>query len=110
MFTLKRGDNHATSVVGESVVVPATSLPIQCEIAFRGADCSGSTFRAVGSPRFGRLVTMSGPDVLFPVRNNFYLGAFQRAVNDFHAGKLSDADAVERDCTVYRSYIALGQH
>jgi coatomer protein complex subunit epsilon len=53
---------------------------------------------------------MSGPDALFPVRNNFYLGAFQRAINGSHGTKLSDAETVEKDCTVYRSYIALGQY
>ncbi|KAG0627207.1 hypothetical protein M758_2G182100 [Ceratodon purpureus] len=54
---------------------------------------------------------MSGPDVLFPVRNNFYLGAFQRAVNESHGThKLSDAELVDKDCMVYRAYIALGQY
>jgi hypothetical protein len=63
-----------------------------------------------GQRRGRRLVTMSGPDALFPVRNNFYLGAFQRAINGSHGTKLSDAETVEKDCTVYRSYIALGQY
>lgn len=54
---------------------------------------------------------MSGPDVLFPVRNNFYLGAFQASINESSVLRsLSDADAVEKDSFVYRSYIALGQH
>lgn len=53
---------------------------------------------------------MSGPDVLFPLRNNFYLGAFQAAINESNVRNLSDADAVEKDSFVYRSYIALGQY
>lgn len=54
---------------------------------------------------------MSGPDVLFPLRNNFYLGAFQAAINESSVLRhLSEADAVEKDSFVYRSYIALGQH
>lgn len=53
---------------------------------------------------------MSGPDVLFALRNNFYLGAFQAAINESNVRNLSDADAVEKDVFVYRSYIALGQN
>lgn len=53
---------------------------------------------------------MSGPDVLFPLRNNFYLGAFQAAINESNVRNLSDADATEKDSFVYRSYIALGQY
>ncbi|CAM6036194.1 unnamed protein product [Sphagnum compactum] len=53
---------------------------------------------------------MSGPDVLFPLRNNFYLGAFQAAINESsNVRNLSEAEAIERDCLVYRSYVALGQ-
>lgn len=60
----------------------------------------------------GRLAAakMSGPDVLFPLRNNFYLGAFQAAINESNVRGLGDSDAVEKDSFVYRSYIALGQH
>ncbi len=55
-------------------------------------------------------VKMSGPDVLFPLRNNFYLGAFQAAINESsNVRNLSEAEAIERDCLVYRSYVALGQ-
>ena len=53
---------------------------------------------------------MSGPDALFLLRNNFYLGAYQAAINESNVGGLSDADAIERDCLVYRSYIALGSY
>lgn len=50
-------------------------------------------------------------DPLFTVRNNFYLGAYNAAINeaaDFD--HLSEVEAVERDCYVYRSYIALGSY
>ena len=50
-------------------------------------------------------------DLLFAVRNSFYLGAYNNVINEAaDLDHLSDADAVERDCFVYRSYIALGSH
>ncbi|MBA0658450.1 hypothetical protein Goklo_010655 [Gossypium klotzschianum] len=48
------------------------------------------------------------PDHLFNLRNNFYLGSYQAAINNSDLPNLSPDDAVERDCLVYRSYIALG--
>ena len=54
---------------------------------------------------------MSEPDLLFSVRNNFYLGAFQAAIaeaSDLEG--LSDAEKVERDCYIYRAYIELGSY
>lgn len=54
----------------------------------------------------------SGPamgDVLFPVRNLFYLGAYQSAINEAQdLTSLSELDSIARDTFVYRSYIALG--
>mmetsp|Transcript_13526 Transcript_13526/g.23742 ORF Transcript_13526/g.23742 Transcript_13526/m.23742 type:complete len:289 (-) Transcript_13526:816-1682(-) len=50
-------------------------------------------------------------DPLFPVRNSFYLGAYNTVINE--AADLSDLtelQAVERDCYVHRSYVALGSH
>ena len=48
-------------------------------------------------------------DVLFPVRNLFYLGAYQSAINEAQdLTSLSELDAVTRDVFVYRSYVALG--
>ncbi|XP_073281441.1 coatomer subunit epsilon-1-like [Primulina huaijiensis] len=51
-----------------------------------------------------------GPDPLFGLRNNFYLGAYQAAINNSEITNLSPGDIVDRDCLVYRSYIALGSH
>ena len=54
---------------------------------------------------------MSEPDLLFSVRNNFYLGAFQAAIaeaSDLEG--LSDAEKIERDCYIYRAYIELGSY
>ncbi|KAL2244568.1 coatomer subunit epsilon-1 [Sesamum indicum] len=51
-----------------------------------------------------------GPDPLFGLRNNFYLGAYQAAINNSEIPNLSPDDAVERDSIVYRSYIALGSY
>ncbi len=52
---------------------------------------------------------MSGPDILFTLRNNFYLGAYQAAIAEAaDLERLSEADSIERDCFVYRSYIELG--
>ncbi|KAK9068859.1 hypothetical protein SSX86_012975 [Deinandra increscens subsp. villosa] len=50
------------------------------------------------------------PDLLFALRNNFYIGAFQAAINSGDVQNLSEEDAIERDCLVYRSYIALGSY
>ncbi|KAF9673126.1 hypothetical protein SADUNF_Sadunf11G0116200 [Salix dunnii] len=50
------------------------------------------------------------PDHLFNLRNNFYLGAYQAAINTSDLPNLSPDDAVERDSFVYRSYIALGSY
>ena len=52
----------------------------------------------------------SGPDHLFNLRNTFYLGAYQTAINNSEIPNLSPEDAVERDCLVFRSYIALGSY
>ncbi|KAI3800708.1 hypothetical protein L1987_28802 [Smallanthus sonchifolius] len=52
----------------------------------------------------------TAPDVLFNLRNNFYLGAYQAAINNNDVPNLSEEDAIERDCLVYRSYIALGSY
>lgn len=52
----------------------------------------------------------AAPDHLFNLRNNFYLGAYQAAINNSDLPSLSPDDAVERDCLVHRSYIALGSY
>ncbi|KAG8385159.1 hypothetical protein BUALT_Bualt03G0012800 [Buddleja alternifolia] len=51
-----------------------------------------------------------GPDLLFGLRNNFYLGAYQAAINSSEIPNLSPDDVVERDSLVYRSYIAMGSY
>ncbi|XP_017607695.1 coatomer subunit epsilon-1 [Gossypium arboreum] len=50
------------------------------------------------------------PDHLFNLRNNVYLGSYQAAINNSDLPNLSPDDAVERDCLVYRSYIAFGSY
>jgi len=52
---------------------------------------------------------MATPDHLFNLRNNFYLGAYQAAINSSEVSNLSPDDIIERDTLVYRCYIALGQ-
>ncbi|XWS11493.1 hypothetical protein CRYUN_Cryun37aG0003100 [Craigia yunnanensis] len=52
----------------------------------------------------------AAPDHLFNLRNNFYLGSYQAAINNSELPNLSPDDAIERDCLVYRSYIALGSY
>ncbi|BAT87734.1 coatomer subunit epsilon-1-like [Vigna umbellata] len=52
---------------------------------------------------------MATPDHLFNLRNNFYLGAYQAAINSSDVSNLSEEDALERDTLVHRCYIALGQ-
>mmetsp|Transcript_24816 Transcript_24816/g.60917 ORF Transcript_24816/g.60917 Transcript_24816/m.60917 type:complete len:294 (-) Transcript_24816:244-1125(-) len=51
-------------------------------------------------------------DDLFSIKNEFYLGNYQGAINEAQASDLvlnSQADERDRDVIVYRSYIALGQ-
>ncbi|CAM8955181.1 unnamed protein product [Rhodiola kirilowii] len=52
----------------------------------------------------------SASDLLFGLRNNFYLGAYQATINNSDIPNLSPDDAVERNSIVYRSYIALGSY
>ena len=51
---------------------------------------------------------------LFPMQNAFHLGAYQVAINEAadvdSTTSLSSSDAIEKDCYVYRSYIALGSY
>lgn len=52
----------------------------------------------------------SSPE-LFDVKNNFYLGNFQGAINEANSiPKLKEADKLERDIYVYRSYVAQGKY
>ncbi|KAH7679053.1 Coatomer epsilon subunit protein [Dioscorea alata] len=53
---------------------------------------------------------MATPDLLFGLRNSFYLGAYQAAINNSDVPNLPPEEAVERDSLVYRSYIALGSY
>ncbi|KAL3522943.1 hypothetical protein ACH5RR_015777 [Cinchona calisaya] len=55
-------------------------------------------------------IAAGGPDPLFGLRNSFYLGAYQAAINNSDIPNLSPEDAIERDSLVYRSYIALGSY
>lgn len=50
------------------------------------------------------------PDLLFNLRNNFYIGAYQAAINSGDVHNLSEEDSVERDCLIHRSYIAQGSY
>lgn len=48
-------------------------------------------------------------DKLFPLKNAFYLGAYQTAISEAsQLTGLSEAEKIERDVYVYRSYIELG--
>lgn len=54
---------------------------------------------------------MSVPDLLFAVRNNYFLGAYQHAISEASdLENLDDAAKLERDVFVYRSYIELGSY
>ncbi|KAF8408576.1 hypothetical protein HHK36_004639 [Tetracentron sinense] len=53
---------------------------------------------------------MATADHLFGLRNNYYLGAYQAAINNSDVPNLSQEDSVQRDCLVYASYIALGSY
>lgn len=49
---------------------------------------------------------------LFAVNNAFHLGAYQIAINEASEieEQLSQQEMIERDCIVYRAYIALGSY
>ncbi|KAL2653523.1 hypothetical protein R1flu_021651 [Riccia fluitans] len=49
-------------------------------------------------------------DPLFALKNNFYVGAYQAAINESNVHGLSESATVERDCIMYRAYIALGKY
>ena len=54
---------------------------------------------------------MSEPDELYTLRNLFWLGNFQLAINEAGGlGRIPAALHAERDEYMYRSYLALGQH
>lgn len=50
---------------------------------------------------------MSDDDQLFQVKNHFYLGKFQLAVNEATQTVCGDDQKMELDCLVYRSYIGM---
>jgi len=53
---------------------------------------------------------MAEIDLLFDVRNSYYLGAYQQCINEAQNAKVkTDADKTARDSFLYRSYIALGK-
>lgn len=69
---------------------------------------AGPQAAAVGTVQSG---VMADRDILFAVRNNFYIGAYNNAINEASDMEgLSEAEQTERDVYVYRSYIALGSH
>ncbi|KAJ3430033.1 coatomer subunit epsilon [Anaeramoeba flamelloides] len=47
---------------------------------------------------------------LFSLRNQFYIGNYQQAINEGSLKLKSPKDKLERDCYVYRSYIGLGNY
>ena len=49
-------------------------------------------------------------DELFQVKNHFYLGAYQLAVNEATQSAYSEECKTELDCLVYRSYIGMGNY
>jgi coatomer protein complex subunit epsilon len=54
---------------------------------------------------------MADRDILFAVKNHFYLGAYNLAINEASDLEgLTEAEQIEKDTYVYRSYIALGSY
>ncbi|VDD93669.1 unnamed protein product [Enterobius vermicularis] len=53
------------------------------------------------------MASAGGIDVLFEVKNNFYLGAYQNCINEAQNVRLkTDEEKLERDTYMYRAYIA----
>lgn len=73
-------------------------------------DPSQQNFGQVGNFDVSITGKMSS-DTLFPVRNSFYLGAYQAAIAEAaDLDTLSEKEKIERDVFVYRSYIELGSY
>ncbi|XP_078433320.1 coatomer subunit epsilon-1-like [Wolffia australiana] len=54
---------------------------------------------------------MASPDHLFVLRNNFYVGAYQAVISGAEQlPRLSPEEDDERDCLIYRAYIAQGSY
>jgi coatomer subunit epsilon len=54
---------------------------------------------------------MGDQDPLFALRNKFHFGAYQFVANEApNVERLSPSEQIERDCLIYRSYIALGSY
>lgn len=50
-------------------------------------------------------------DPLFPVKNNYYIGAYQTAISEAsQLTGLDDQQKLERDMFTFRSYIEIGSH
>ena len=77
-------------------------------------DQTGGVEQPPGSPasllRVAAAAAMATPDLLFNLRNLFYLGAYQAAINNSDVPGLDADAAAERDAIVFRSYIALGSY
>jgi len=55
-------------------------------------------------------MTTSSIDILFDVRNNYYIGAFQQCINDSQNVKVKlEEDILEKSSYLYRAYIALNK-
>ena len=55
---------------------------------------------------------MGDRDLLYALRNNFHLGAYQAAIgeaNDLQHDDLGERENVERDIFMYRAYIEMGK-
>jgi coatomer protein complex subunit epsilon len=52
---------------------------------------------------------MAEPDELYTLRNLFWLGSFQLAINEGNSLRLPANLVTEKEEYVYRSYLALGQ-
>ncbi|XP_072775433.1 coatomer subunit epsilon [Taeniopygia guttata] len=66
----------------------------------RGAAASGDVSAAMAAPA-------AEPDELFDLRNNFYIGAYQAAINEAQRAKpRSPEQALQRDVFLFRAYIA----
>lgn len=52
----------------------------------------------------------ASPDLLFGLRNSFYLGAYQAAISSSDIPNLTANEALERDVIVQRSYIGIGSY
>ncbi|GJX46519.1 coatomer, epsilon subunit, partial [Tanacetum coccineum] len=110
------GDAHPTAASGDVVSKPANGSINETNNVGTSDLYRKPNEGVISSNLLGELdpkssaMAAGAPDLLFNLRNNFYIGAYQAAINSGDVHNLSEEDSIERDCLIHRSYIAQGSY